>query len=408
MYISRNEEGMIVATSDRPVSINGNQVDIQSSEAIQVGKKSKSVKPKSEMKVALVCNWNLPCGISTYSKFLADALREKVKELKIFSEVGEPLTPDDSSVERCWERGKPLRSLANRLKDYNPDYCIIQHEYGVFPNACYFLSFLQHIDQLPYVVTLHSTYEHLDKTICTAPIRCAIVHSEQAKATIARIGHRMPCHVVPHGCFNYTDVSELWNIFNNPYTIVQFGFGFRYKGVDRALEAVGLLKKTDQKFKEIFYCYLCSENPHNVALHDQYVRSLVEKAEELNISDNVAIVRGFQDEKIINNYLRTAKLAIFPYKIDPDNKVYGASGAIRIALANKVPTIASESHLFDDLEGVIPRPNSSELLAKEIDEIFSNGKYRQGILSKMAAHTAKFSWDHTANCYLDIVPTLER
>lgn len=399
MYISRDNKGVVVASSDHPMSIPGNET-IQINGKFPVGKIYKS-KKKDNLKVALVCNWNLPCGISTYSRFLHAALKKKVKEIKVFSEVGTPLTEDDSTIDRCWERGHSLKLLANKIKTYNPDFIIVQHEYGIFPNAFYFLQFLQDIDEFNYVVALHSVYEHLDKTICTAPIRNAVVHTKQAEQVMRKHGHTNRTFVVPHGCFRFDDAAELWNIFHNPYTVVQFGFGFYYKGVDRALDAIAHLKNTDPKFKNIFYCYLCSENPHNANLHTQYIDYLLDKAKNSGIDNNITIVRGYKDEKIINNYLRTAKIAIFPYKNNPDNTVYGSSGAVRIAMANKIPIIASESHLFDDLEGVVPRPNDHIGLAREIDEIFSNNSYKKSVLDRIDSHTLKYGWDYCAQSYLD-------
>ncbi len=157
-----------------------------------------------------------------------------------------------------------------------------------------------------------------------------------------------------------------------------------------------------KKFEDIFYIYLCSENPHNSNLHDQYVDFLNNKAKELDIENNITIIRGYQDEKIINNYLRTTKLAIFPYVNNPNNMVFGASGAIRIAMANRVPIVASESHLFDDLEGIIPRPNNAEGLAEEIDEIFSNWKHRKNLLERIENYTQKTSWDISSQMYLEV------
>lgn len=406
MFVCYDKDQVVVAVSDHPITIIGHvnaSLSASENEIIElVGKRIKAAKKNSDqLRVAVICNWNMPCGISTYTKYLVESLTPKVKEVRIFSEVGEPLSPDGPNVTRCWERGKSMRPTINKVLEWKPDFVIVQHEYGIFPNARFFLQMLQDLENIPYVVAMHSVYEHLDKTVCSSAVRNMIVHSEQGKETLFKHGHKNNVFVIPHGCIKNEDSEELWNIFQTPYAMVQFGFGFFYKGVDRALDAIHHLKSTQEKFKDIFYCYLCAENPHNTTIHDQYFKFLMDKARGLGIEDNITIVRGYQTEQIINNYLRTAKLAIFPYVNNPMNMVYGASGAIRIAMSNKVPVIASESHLFDDLDNVLPRPKDHLELAKEIDKVFSNWQYREEILQKVDNHIKTYTWDYTSNKYLD-------
>jgi len=406
MFVAFNNKKIVTAISNQPFSSKGNEVvemeDYEEKEKL-IGKtleefsKGKNTK---DLKIAFICNWDAPCGISTYSKFLIDAIKPKVKQIHIFSEIQDK--SDTQDVTYCWERGKPLQPMIKKIKDWQPDFIIIQHEFGIFPKATYFLQLLQGINDIPYAITMHSVYEHLDKTICTAAIKNIIVHSQEAKDALFKKGHNGNVFVIPHGCTKITNNSELWNIFQTPYCIVQFGFGFYYKGVDKALDAIGYLKKTDPKFKDIFYCYLCSENEHTNNIHAQYYNYLLDKIDHLDIKDNVAIIKKFQTEETITNYLRTAKLALFPYVSDPKNVVYGASGAIRIAMACQIPIIASNSKMFDDLEGVVPRPSDYLEIAKEIDEIFSNDKYRNKIIENVKNHIENNSWDIIADKYLTI------
>ena len=362
---------------------------------------------KENIRLAVVCNWRQQCGISTYSQYLVESLRPIVKELKIFSEDGGQSDFDKmENVERCWKRGESLKGLLARLKSWKPDFILVQHEFGIFPSATSFLQLLYGLAPFPYAVTLHSVYEHLDKTIHTSAIKNLIVHTSQARENLQKLGHEQPIYVITHGCVLMDDAKELWNTFQNPYVIMQFGFGFFYKGVDRAIDAVAHLKNTDTKFKNIFYCYLCSQSPNAQNTHSRYVDFLTQKIKDLGVEDNVAIIQKYHSEKIINNYLRTAKIAVFPYTPDPKNIVYGASGAIRIALANKIPVIASESHMFDDVEGVVPRPSNHLELAKEIDEIFSNDKYRNRIQERSAKYIHMNNWDITADRYLDVMGSI--
>jgi glycosyltransferase involved in cell wall biosynthesis len=399
MFISSGANNKINIISDTNMEVVGQSVQ----EIDSIGhNQGKQVMHKSEMKIAIVCNWLTKCGISTYSKYFVDEMKNHVKEVKIFSEVSENIIgEDDNSVDRCWSRGTSLLGLAKKIIDYKPDFIIIQHEFGIFPNMFYFMQLIQKINHIPYVVVLHSVYEHLDKLVYSNGIKNIIVHSESAKNILIKNGHNSNIGVVPHGCIQLEDTSELWNICHNPYTILQFGFGFEYKGVEKVLDAISYLKTNNPKFSNIFYTYLLSANEHTQRSHDNYYNKLIQKIEDLNIEQNVVILQKYQTDAMLNLYLRLTKLAVFPYINNPNNTVYAASGAVRIAMANKTPTIVSDSHLFDDLEGILPRPVTYIDLANEIDQIFSDAKYKNNILEKADEFVKNNSWTKSVDMYLN-------
>jgi glycosyltransferase involved in cell wall biosynthesis len=253
-------------------------------------------------------------------------------------------------------------------------------------------------------VVLHSVYEHQDKAICTSAIKEIIVHTEAGKDCLERLGRRGGVTVIPHGCVDLGDVSELYNKYEVPYPLMQFGFGFSYKGVEVALDALAILKdRPDRKYEEIFFTYLCSEAPHSRNIIDRYHDALSSRIRSLGLSENVVILRGYRSEEDLFRHLRVNRLAIFPYRSDPENVVYGASGAVRLALANRVPTIASSSPMFADLEGVVPRPDDAAGLAREIDRVFSDGEHRRQLIARSADFVARTSWKEAAALYADMM-----
>jgi len=408
MYVSYDKHGVIRVVSDSPVSI-ANQTTISTNEVNKndklVGKKICLGAQRDKLRVALICNWADRCGIADYTAHLVKPLRDKVGELRIFAEEidnPDPVKDDYENVNRCWRRGTSMVNCIKQVLNWKPDIVFIQHEFGIFPKATHFLKMLELLSGTPYVVTLHSVYEHLDKTICTAYIKDMIVHSQDAKDSLARNGHLNNVNVILHGCVQYPDHSELWNIFQNDYAIIQFGFGFHYKGVDVAIEAIHHLKQNHEKFKDIFYCYMCTESPHTKVIQQDYYNYLSDKVQSLGLEENVVIVRGFLSEKHISNFLRTAKLAIFPYKNNLNNVVYGASGAVRNAMANGIPIIASDCHLFDDIQGVVPRISDHVQLAEEIDRVFSNTQYKADLVQKNLEFVERHNWDATADSHVAV------
>ena len=89
-YILTDENDKIKGIFDREITTINKNDKLYNIRKIKneniIGKKIGTMNP-NEMKIAIVCNWRTPCGISTYSKYLFDALKNKVKEIKIFSEI---------------------------------------------------------------------------------------------------------------------------------------------------------------------------------------------------------------------------------------------------------------------------------------------------------------------------------
>lgn len=363
-------------------------------------------KKDKTIKLGYICNWGQQCGISTYSKFIFDELKGMVDEHKIFSEKSFNATEESTDeISYCWKRGDNLKELLKEIKKYKPNFLLLQHEWGIFPKAGIFISFITELKKLkiPIIVSLHSVYNHLDKTIPLSVLDNVIVHSEGAKKLLQKQAFKGNIFVIPHGCPPPKEYEEVWNIFQVPYVIFGYGFGFKYKGVEVAIDAIKYLKETDQKFKDILYIYVCSESDTNKEIHESYYNALSTKVEQEGLEDNIILIRGFMKDEMLDTYLKTVKMVIFPYVMDPNNTVFGASGAIKIAMSYNIPVIASKSHLFDDIDGQVIRTASYLELANEIDKLFSNQEYRNETIKKSHDYISNNTWQKSAEKYLQAI-----
>lgn len=395
--IISSTEFEIIGTKNKPKEVK----DL----TVSLNKKVKKEK-KEKIKLGYICNWNQQCGISTYSKFVLNDLKNLVNEYKIFSEYPHNnINEVDDNVSYCWKRGESLRELIDRIKEYDPDVILIQHEWGIFPKAGTFMSFITELKNMniPTAVVFHSVYDHIDKTIPLTVIDNIIVHSKEAKSLLESLNFKGNIHIIPHGCPEINTKPEVWNIFQNPYLLFGYGFGFKYKGVERAIDAIKYLKDTDPKFKDILYLYVCSESDTNKGIHDNYYKILSDKVKENNLEDNVILIRGFLEDDMLDVYLRTVKMVIFPYISDPNNNVFGSSGAIKIAMSYNLPVVASKSHLFDDIEGHVIRISDYKELAHEIDKLFSDGNYRNDTINMAHNYISNNTWKITAERYLNVL-----
>lgn len=368
--------------------------------------KKDSRHPK-KIKLALVGNFKMRCGISTYSESLWPELVKLVENFKLFIEQNDISTGDvhllgdqlisDEQISVCWKRGESLRDLVKALKEYDPDVILIQHEFGLWPNARYWLSMMNQLSDYRLIVTMHSVFHHRDKTIVEAAMPEIIVHLDAAKQVLKEEKQISSIvHVVTHGCLPFSD-ERLWDFYKSNATFVQVGFGFRYKNWEQSIKAVSILK---EKYNDVFFTGLFSESPYSKLDHQLYYNELMELVEELDVSENVGIIRGYQSDNVIDSYLRTNKAAIFPYTSTGLHECFGSSGSAPLAMTKNIPVITSSAHHFTSLPTI--KCDSPEGIAEALDQLFSDSNKVKLQINKQNKYLTENSWENIAKKYVAI------
>lgn len=357
-------------------------------------------KPREKLRVAMVGAWGIPCGIATYAEALWPEVGKLVGDWCVFAEKQDGVHDGPNVRAGLWQRGEPLGELAEALAAWKPDAVLIQHEYGLFPDARHWLSFIARIRPLRPIVTMHSIYHHKDKGICEAVVPEIVVHSDLAKAVLREKGIvSQAIHVIKHGC-GPVQQQRLYNLYRSKNRFMQFGFGFRYKNWEAAIGAVALLKP---EMPDIFYTGLFSEGLFSKQEHDRYYAELMALAERLGVVENIALIRGYQSEQSLDAFLGTNALACFPYTADPNHIVYGASGAARRAMQAGIPVIVSGVPHFADLDGVCPRADAPDTLAAEVRRLLVDEGARSAALAAQAGFMASNSWERQAAAYVGLL-----
>lgn len=366
-----------------------------------------SCKPASEIKLALVGNWKMECGIAAYSDNLWAATSKHVKEFKLFIEeqdsyidsiykIGDRILNEDQVIP-CWKRGSSLQALVEQLKAYDPDIIWIQHEFGLFPNASHWLSLMSQLSDYRVIITQHSVFHHKDKTICEAAVPEIVTHL-QGGYDVLKKEKKIPgkVYVIPHGCFPPSR-EKVWNNYKSNKTFVQFGFGFRYKGWQNSIEAVAILKK---KYPDVFFTALFSESPYSKVEHQIYHNELVALISKLEIEENVAIIRGFQSDETLEAYLRVNKATVFPYVSNPAHEVFGASGAARLSMSKGLPVITSSVNHFSDLPTI--KADSPEQIADALELMFTNSAANLNQIKIQDEYLLENTWEKVALSYIKL------
>jgi polysaccharide biosynthesis protein PslF len=366
-------------------------------------------KPAKDIKLALVTNWKMRCGISTYAETLYPEIVKYVGDYKLFVEenigestgllnkIGEEFI-DESKISVCWKRGESLQKLINEIDGYDPDIILINHEFGLYPQAGRWLSLMSQLSDYRIIVTMHSIFRHKDKTICEAAMPEIISHL-QGGADVLKKEKGIPgkVHVIPHGCSPCIDKNKLWNFYKSEHTFISQGFGFPYKKLDQSIIATSILK---EKYNDIFFTCLFSESDYNKLGHQIYYNELMDLIKELGVQENVALIRGYQSDETINSYLRTNKVSVFPYGSHPDHECWGASGAARLAMSKGIPVISSSIHHFSDLPTI--KADTPEEIAEALDKLFSDKKTIEDQVEKQIQFLNENSWENIGKKHIEL------
>lgn len=359
-------------------------------------------KPAKQMKVAFVGNWKQKCGISTFAEKLFPEIAAHLGDFKMFIEENDEPTGDIYSLGKdkvvvCWKRGLSTQKLSDAIKDYDPDIVWINHEWGMWFHAGHWLALMSQLSHYRVITTMHSVFRHQDKTICEAAMPEIVVHLEGGKKVLEEekfVSGKVI--VIPHGCEPY-DGARLWNMYRSQHTVIQSGFLHSYKGWEEALRVIALLKL---KYPDVFFTGICSDSPSNQVEQQNYFNELLKLVNRLDIQENVCLIKGFQSDQVMDSYLRTNRVGLFPYGSQPGHEVFGVSGAARVAMSKGLPVVSSNANHFQDIPSM--KGATIEEMAAHIDRLFSEPKIYQEQVERQIAYIANNTWEKAALRYVEL------
>lgn len=367
--------------------------------------------PLGLLRVAVVSDYKINCGIATYTEYLTDAMRAQVGEVRIFAEDADGAV-DEPGVVRCWSRKGDYSRIIEPLIAYNPDLVIVQHEFGLFHRVDQFACLMSQLQRFRTIVTLHTVLDHnvpnadakrdyLTRSLTEASCREVIVHTPKAREVMRDRGFSGEVHVIPHGCFAPDRSPKLpstrYGMFPE-HSIFQYGFGGTHKGWQTALEVVGLLK---ERYPNLIYVGVFNVTDFADEGQIKYHHKLLDEIRKRGLEKNAAILRGFQSEQMLRYYLKSSRVAIFPYQRPNVNWAsWGASGAIQLPLSLGIPTLLSDFPAFQEFEGRLPVCRSPMEFAHEIDRIWSDPGYEKGLSEQSFGVSEERRWEKIARLYL--------
>lgn len=335
------------------------------------------------MKIALITTWEQRCGIATYSKDLARALRDLGHEVRIFAEQTDSAVGETNEFEadRCWRRQGGIISALGALRDWKPDAIHIQHEFGLFPNTRDFLDFIGYADDVAATfVTLHTVESdgplaginrHLHRkcdVIAHTPIAAAVCNG----------------HYIPHGIVQVDPVETTYQ----PIILVP-GFINAGKGQE-----------------EILFSYIESEAKQRLVIAGQC------RDPDLLHRLNVIATHTTKPVTIINNFLPAEKMtelfsaADFVILGGRDHTPLSASGQFARAIGHGVPVLAKNTAIYRHHGGAAMLYGEMGEVRDSVDKTLihalNNQSWVEDYLPEVKRVVKERSWENVAKNHVSV------
>jgi len=357
------------------------------------------------MKIALIGNWKSRCGISTYVENLWPAVvKEGSYNARLFvTREPEPtsneLTFGDQelppeNLHRCWKPLGSVSEMVTQVRDFNPDLIWVQHNHSLWaPDQWAY--FMLEMRGAPVVATFHSTGMGAE---AENYLHNLIVHGEESRTRLHRLGYHEAVHVIPHGCQDYSPSEPVEN-----RRVLQFGFGFDHKGWVTSVEALASIREL---YPDAHLTLLMSETKQYPKEHHLCYNRVLSTIRLHGLEKQVTIQRGFLPESVIDQHLRQSQVVLLPYVEDQGycKKFVGASGAARFAMSRGIPVITSRVHHFQDLPTV--KASGVDQTAATLHRFFMGRIEAKKQVNLQATYVQENSFSRVAKKHVDLFNVL--
>lgn len=308
------------------------------------------------LKIAMLTTWNAKCGIATHSNELVETFEDVDVEI-LAPASDEPLVADAANVRRLWRKEKAqsdLGKVLDHLAANKPDMLVVQFNFAFFEHGE-----LDHLLKsaaaigIVTMVIMHTTTDpqnapgfHVHEIVggLTAASR-VIVHNAEDVANLAALGIVDNVLRLPHGVRRGRALDVRSAPGERP-VLATFGFCFPNKGLVEIVKAIRLLKDGGTPVRLRMFNAL---HPDSSSLST--LRAVKAAISALKLDDDVELYSEFLDLDLVDREIAHADLFVNPYQTTSES----ASGAVRIGLRNKVPTLVTPLAIFDELGDVVSR-----------------------------------------------------
>ncbi|HEY3187638.1 MAG TPA: glycosyltransferase, partial [Solirubrobacteraceae bacterium] len=175
-----------------------------------------------------------------------------------------------------------------------------------------------------------------------------------------------------------------------------FGFLRPHKGLLELIEATALLRR---RHPDVLLLALAAMDPS--AESEAYRERCAAAVERLGLADHCRILTDFLDADACRTALRACDVVVLPYRSTIDS----ASGAVRAALAARVPVVATRSAALDDVSDLVVRIDrvDASAIARGVTAVLGDRRRADELLAATERRLARDAWDVVGRTYAKFV-----
>ncbi len=368
-----------------------------------------------------------PCGIASYTHYLAEALCSLDPSLHVTLLAEKPAQPQPNALYHIWnaftsEGNYPAAVIAH-VEAIDPDIVHIQHEYGIFGIDDRFHRLLAQLRdcRAHTIVTLHTVHtrlsfhpgcaqphmRHLLRTVDIEEYQrrigdladLIIVHQESSIRQVLLRQGLSPKGVVmvPHGTRVLQppvvpEAKRALGFAPETPVIVAFGYFERSKNLLVLIEAFRRVKAHVPSAKLWLGGYVRFLAPRTLAYREQCLRLI----EAHGLSDDVVFTDRMTPEEQVPQVLAAADVACFVYNED----THSSSGALHLAMGQGKAVVASRIPKFQELaevsDEILVNPRSVGELSRLLKRLLLDEPFRRSIEQRVRLYAQHTAWPSVA------------
>lgn len=380
-----------------------------------------------------------PCGIASYTHYLAEALCSSDPAFQATLLTQEPLKerpnpPFQLSGAFTREGDYPAQVMA-QVRTLAPDILHIQHEYGIFGFDDRFLRLLLQLRDLRVrtVLTLHTVHTRLSFHVgCAGPqmrrllrtvdiekyqnrigelVDLVIVHQESSIRKVLLRQGLSPRRVVtvPHGtrvleAIDARKAKAALGLETDTPLVLAFGYFEPSKNLLLLIEAFRRLKARVPDAILWLGGYVRFPTRQTLAYRARCLRLL----EAHGLKDSVVFADVMIPEEQVPSVLAAADVACFVY----DEDTHSSSGALHLAMGLGKPVIASRISNFQELaevsDEVLVNPRSSGELCRLLTRLLLDQPFQLHVKKRVQSYAQRTAWPSVARQHMAIYHRLCR
>jgi glycosyltransferase involved in cell wall biosynthesis/Flp pilus assembly protein TadD len=347
---------------------------------LSLGPMDKPVAPT----VAWVTTWNIRCGIATYSRYLLDRYPDAARGVIVLCD--ERTQPADLASPGCpaarvgwrWQDPETADRLAREITATGARVVVIQHQPGlIWPESLIRLLGDDRLADHEIILILHNLRELVDcedwdrLLDILRGVSRLLVHNVHDLNLLKSLGLVGNVTLFPHGALQPAverrPVRELPRA-GTPI-IGTYGFFLPHKGFDVLIEALAKIghEWPGARLRMVTAEHTDKASPSEIAR----CRAL---AQSLGLENVIEWHTDYLPDDGSLTLLNRCDLIVLPHRDTSES----ASGAVRVAMASRVPVLVTPVRIFGEMDDAVIRAGGldSSALASGIGAALRNPKLR--------------------------------